>query len=1075
MSSDFSPGARHVVREVSAGYGELALVEMPAIDLLTSLGWGFKNLYGETFGELGSEGRESESQVILARRLRTALVALNPGLPADAYAQAIEQLMQDRSKQIAVNANRDFYRLLKDGVKVKVSDDASERGGHRIETLRVIDWVTPANNEFFLASQMWVAGDMYRRRCDLLAFVNGLPLVFIELKKPAVPLKSAFDDNLRDYRGQSVPQLFHPNAFILLSNGSDTRVGTLTSSWEHFFDWKRVADEDEVGKVSLERALRGLLEPARLLDYIENFTVFEEGKGGLVKKTAKNHQVLGVNKSIARLVELREAERQGGDASRKRLGVFWHTQGSGKSLSMVFFTQKVLRKVLGSCTFVIVTDREELDDQISKTFKATSATAREDVRATSGEHLKELLRGNERYIFTLIQKFRNEPGQPYPELSARSDVIVITDEAHRSQYDIFALNMRNALPNAGFIGFTGTPLIKGEEERTREVFGDYVSVYDFARSIEDGATVPLYYENRIPEVQLTNQDLNRDLEALLEAAELDEAQEKKLEREFGREYHIITREDRLESIAKDLVAHFTGRGYRGKAMMVCIDKATAVRMYDKVQKHWKAEISRLQAALAVEGKGAVTNSDAREALLARIHLMQTTDMAVVVSQGQNEVEDLKAKGLDIVPHRQRMLKDGLDEKFKDEKDNLRLVFVCAMWITGFDVPTCSTIYLDKPMRAHTLMQTIARANRVAPGKESGLIVDYVGIFRALQSALATYARPAAAGGQEGGPILDKAELVEALNAALNEVSGFALVRGVQLEAIARAQGFARIGLIDDAVEAFLGSEADKKHFQQLASRVSRLFKAILPDAAANELAPLSVLVAYLAAKIHAETDPPDISAVLSDVEALLNDSIATEGYRIGPASNPEALVNLSEIDFAALQAKFAQGHKRTEAEKLKRLIAGKLAQMVAVNASRMDLVEKFEWLIDEYNAGSKNTEAFFEELKTFAQALSEEDQRAIAEGLSEEELALFDILTKPEPVLTKAEEAEVKKVCRELLATLKREKLVLDWREKQQAKAGVMQTLKTEIRRLPSPFTREIRTEKFARAFAHVYDRYSGV
>ena len=1066
MSDGSGKSAVLVAREASAGYGELALVEMPAIDLLASLGWSFKNLYAETFGELGSEGRESETQVILTRRLRAALVALNPGLPADAYAQAVEQLAQDRSKQIAVNANRDFYRMLKDGVKVKVPD---ERGGHSTETLRVIDWATPAHNEFFLASQMWVAGDMYRRRCDLLAFVNGLPLVFIELKKPAVPLRSAFDDNLRDYRGQSVPQLFHPNAFILLSNGSDTKVGTLTSAWEHFFDWKRVADEDEAGKVSLERALRGLLEPARLLDYIENFTVFEEGKGGLVKKTAKNHQVLGVNKSIARLVELRETEK----LERKRLGVFWHTQGSGKSLSMVFFTQKVLRKVLGSCTFVIVTDREELDDQISKTFKATGATAREDVRATSGEHLKELLRGNERYIFTLIQKFRNEPGQPYPELSSRSDVIVITDEAHRSQYDIFALNMRNALPNAGFIGFTGTPLIKGEEERTREVFGDYVSVYDFARSIEDGATVPLYYENRIPEVQLTNQELNRDLEALLEAAELDEAQEKKLEREFGREYHIITREDRLEAIAKDLVAHFTGRGYRGKAMMVCIDKATAVRMFDKVQAHWKAEIARLKAALE-QAQG-----DAREALIARIHLMQTTDMAVVVSQGQNEVEDLKAKGLDIVPHRQRMLKESLDEKFKEEKDDLRLVFVCAMWITGFDVPTCSTIYLDKPMRAHTLMQTIARANRVAPGKESGLIVDYVGIFRALQSALATYARPAAgrpggARGEGDGPILDKAELVAALNAALNEVVGFAQVRGVALEAIARAQGFVRIGLIDDAVEAFLGSEADKKHFLQLASRVSRLFKAILPDAAANELAPLSVLVSYLAAKIHAETDPPDISAVMSDVEALLNDSIATEGYRIGPASNPEALVNLSEIDFTALQAKFAQGHKRTEAEKLKRLIAGKLAAMVAVNASRMDLAEKFQALIDEYNAGSQNIEAFFEELKTFAQALSEEDQRGIAEGLTEEELALFDILTKPEPVLTKAEEAEVKKVCRELLSTLKREKLVLDWREKQQAKAGVMQALKVEMRRLPPAYTRDIRAEKMARAYAHVYDHYNG-
>lgn len=1043
---------------MSTSYGELMLVEQPAIELLETLGWTHANLYTETFGEHGTEGRESEHQVILTRRLRVALEKLNPGLPADAYAQAIEQIARDRSKQLAVNANHEVYNLIKEGVKVTVPD---EHGGQTTETLRVIDWTAPGNNDYFLASQMWVTGDMYRRRCDLLGFVNGLPLVFIELKKPSVPLKGAFDGNLKDYRGQSIPQLFHPNAFILLSNGSDTKVGTLTSAWEHFFDWKRVDDEAEAGKVSLERALRGLLEPAKLLDYVENFTVFEAGRGGLIKKTAKNHQFLGVNRAIARLAAL----RQSNEKERKRLGVFWHTQGSGKSLSMVFFTQKVLRKLKGNWSFVIVTDREELDDQISKTFKATGATTREDVRATSGEHLKELLRGNERYIFTLIQKFRSEPGKAYPQLSDRSDVIVITDEAHRSQYNIFALNMRNALPNAGFLGFTGTPLIKGDDERTREVFGEYVSVYDFARSIEDGATVPLYYENRIPEVQLTNQDLNRDLEALLEAAELDEDQEKKLEREFGREYHIITREDRLESIAKDVVTHFTGRGYRGKAMMVCIDKATAVRMYDKVQAHWKAEVARLKAELA-QAKG-----EAREALIARINLMEATDMAVVVSQGQNEVEELSRKGLDITPHRQRMLKDNLDEKFKDENNPLRLVFVCAMWITGFDVPTCSTIYLDKPMRAHTLMQTIARANRVAPGKESGLIVDYVGIFKALQNALAIYAKP---GERSGEPILDKSALVAALRETLEDARTFATGHGFSLEAIAKAQGFERISRIGEAIEAILVSENDKKQYLQIASRVSRLFKAILPDPMANELAPLSVLVAYIAATIRAQTDPPDISAVMGDVEELLNDSIATEGYHIGPASRPEALINLSEIDFEALQAKFAQSHKRTEAEKLRRLIEGKLAQMLKVNSSRVDLAEKFQKLIDEYNAGSQNIEALFAELVKFARELTEEEKRGVAEGLTEEELALFDILTKPEPKLSKAEEAEAKKVCRELLATLKREKLILDWREKQQARAGVMQTIKLSLRKLPPSFTRDVREEKQARAYAHVYDHYFG-
>lgn len=1046
------------VRDVVASYSEGRQVELPAIQLLEMLGWTHANLFLETLGESGTEGRESEHQVILTRRLRTALERLNPGLPADAYTQVIEQITRDRSTQLPVNANRDVYALIKDGVKIAVPD---EHGGQTIETLRVIDWATPESNDFFLASQMWVAGDMYRRRCDLLAFVNGLPLVFIEFKKPTVPLRSAFDDNLRDYRGQSIPQLFHPNAFILLSNGSDTKVGTLTSEWAHFFDWKRVDDETEAGQVSLERALRGLLEPARLLDYVENFTVFEEGKRGAEKKVARNHQFLGVNRAIVRLIELREAKEH----ERKRLGVFWHTQGSGKSLSMVFFAQKVLRKLAGNWTFVIVTDREELDDQISKTFKATGATTKEEVRAKSGEHLKELLRGEERYIFTLIQKFRSDPGKSYPKLSDRSDVIVITDEAHRSQYDIFALNMRNALPNAGFLGFTGTPLIKGEEERTREVFGEYVSVYDFARSIEDHATVPLYYENRIPEVQLTNKDLNRDLETLLEAAELDESQERKLEREFAREYHIITREDRLDAIARDVVAHFTARGYRGKAMMICIDKATAVRMYDKVTAHRSAELARLTARLLK------ANDETRESLAARIAFMQSTDMAVVVSQGQNEIEDLKKKGLDIAPHRKRLLKEDLDEKFKDPNDPLRLVFVCAMWITGFDVPTCSTIYLDKPMRAHTLMQTIARANRVAPGKESGLIVDYVGIFRALQNALAIYARP---GERVGEPIRDKSTLVAALREALETGRTFAANHGFSLEAIAAAQGFERIGYIDDAVEAILVGEADKKAYLAIATRVARLFKAILPDPQANELAPLAVLIAYLAAKIRAQSGPPDISEVMDEIEDLLNDSIATQGYHIGPAATPEALINLSELDFESLQAKFAQSHKRTEAEKLRRLIEGKLAQMLKANSSRADLAERFQRLIDEYNAGSQNIETLFAELVKFARELTTEEKRGIAEGLTEEELALFDILTKPEPTLTKAEEAQVKKICRELLDTLKREKLILDWREKQQARAAVMQMLRQTIRQLPEPYTKEIRAEKVARSYAHVYDHYFG-
>jgi len=1047
-------------KEVTAAYGELALVELPAINCFASLGWETANLYNETFGPDGTEGRKSAAEVIFVPRLRKALERINPGFPASAYDQAIEQLTEDRSKQIPVNANQAFYKLLRDRVKVEVTDD---EGNPQTVELSVIDWNSPENNDFFLAQQMWVSGEMYKRRCDLLGFVNGIPLVFIELKGPHVPLKSAYDDNLKDYKGQSIPQLFHPNAFILLSNGSQTRVGTLTSPWEHFFEWRRIDDETEAGSTSLETAIRGLCDKRRLLDIVENFTLFELARGGLIKKVAKNHQYLGVNKAIAQMIKLRES---GDVEAAKKLGVFWHTQGSGKSLSMVFFTQKTLRILPGKWTFVIVTDRSELDDQIYKTFTATGAITGAEVQANSGEHLKQLLSQDHRYVFSLIQKFHTDKGEAYRQISDRSDIIVITDEAHRSQYDIFALNMRNALPNAAFLGFTGTPLIAGEEERTREVFGDYVSVYDFARSIEDGATVPLYYENRTPELQITNENLNKDIEKLLEEAELDEAQEKKLERDFAREYHLITRDDRLETIAADLMKHFLGRGYRGKAMMVCIDKATAVRMYDKVQAHWKKQLADLHEQLKT------TTGDAKEVLAEKIMVMQTTDMAVVVSQSQNEIEDLKEKGLDIVPHRQRMINEDLDEKFKDPDGPLRLVFVCAMWITGFDVPTCSTLYLDKPMRNHTLMQTIARANRVAPGKSAGLIVDYVGIFRNLQDALRIYAKP----NQPGQlPIKDKAALVEQLEGLLKQAESFCTSLDIDLKGVVNTPPEKRLEALQKAMDVILEAGEDKvKAYLLLAGQVARTFKAILPDAEANAYAPMSVLVAYLGAMIKALRPAPDISGVMSDLDALLDDSIATEGYRIGGRPAAESLIDLSQIDFAALQKKFEEGKKATETEKLKGQIEKKLEKMVRENKGRIDFMEKFKKLIDSYNASSHNLEAFFKELMDFAQNLTEEEQRAHRESLTEEELAIFDLLTQPEPELSDKEKDEVKRVAKELLAKLKAEKLVLDWRLKTRTKAEVEQTIRDIFRGLPKAYSPDLKKDKRVKTYAHIYENYFG-
>lgn len=1049
-----SPAAPH-----SHDYSEDTLVEQPAIALFESLGWETGNLYAEWTGSSSSEGRQTQQDVVLEGRLRTALSKLNPDLPSEAIDLVVEELARDRSKLLPVNANQEVYRLLKDGVPVPVTD---EHGHNTLKVAKVIDWGKVEENDFFLASQFWVKGDYHTRRTDLLGFVNGIPLLFVELKATHKTLKAAYDDNLTDYR-TVIPQLFTYNGALMLSNGSQTVVGSTFSPWEHLFEWKRINDEGEKGVVSLETAIRGIGEPSRLLDIVENFTVFEDVAGGVIKKIAKNHQYLGVNKAIAEVWRTKDRPKD----QAGRLGVFWHTQGSGKSLSMVFFAQKILRKIPGNWTFVIVTDRNELDEQIYKTFVATGAVGEVEAHATSGAHLKQLLSEDHRYVFTLIQKFGTKKGEVYPQLSDRQDIIVITDEAHRSQYDTLAMNMRTALPNAAFMGFTGTPLMAGEE-KTKEVFGDYISVYDFGQSIADGATVPLYYENRIPEMQLINDNLNEDMAALLEEAELDEEQERKVEQVFAREYHLITREDRLEAIAKDLVNHFVGRGYQGKAMLVCIDKATAVRMYNKVQDYWKTYLADLKAQLAKAPK------EQQEELQHKIQVMTSTDMAVVVSQGQNEVKELADKGLDIIPHRKRMNEENLGEKFKDSKDPLRLVFVCAMWITGFDVPSCSTIYLDKPMKNHTLMQTIARANRKYPGKEAGLIVDYVGVFRKLQEALAIYGGASSGEGGEGEPIKNKAELVEYLKHLLARGITFLSEHGVNAQAIKDAQGFEKVAKLDDAVEQLIANEETKNSFMSQARIVSRVYRAILPDPDANELAPDAVLISVIAQKIKALAPPVDIAEVMQQVEELLDRSIAPVPYII-KEDDDQPLHDLSQIDFEKLKEKFNQGRKRTEAEKLRALLSMKLETMLTENPTRKDFMEKFQKLIDAYNSGSLNIEVFFKELVDLTADLQVEDQRAIRENLSEEELALFDILTKPVPELAEKEKAQVKKVCKELLETLKAEKLVLDWRKKDRARSDVRRTLEIVFDRgLPESYDEGIYNEKCELAFHHIFTSYYG-
>lgn len=1040
---------------------EYFYVEKPSMELLAELGWTPVDAFTESPGSQGTLGRDSQHDVVLTHRLRFAMRKLNPeDVPDASIDEAITTLTKDRSVMDRVRGNREVYDLLRDGYRAEWTD---VNGDKRIETLRYLD-LDPGNatnNDLLAVQQMWVKGNLHSRRLDLALFVNGVPLVLMEFKQPNEPVKSAYDDNLTDYR-DTIPQLFIPNCFVVLSNGSEAKVGSTFSPWEFFGDWKVVEANGTRGAIALETALRGTCNPSILLDLFENFVAFLERPGGLIKNVARSHQYLGVNAAIDNLHRAR-AEHD------KRLGVFWHTQGSGKSLSMLWFTQKVLRQVAGRWTFVMVTDRTELDTQLHGEFADAGAIPPEaKVHAGSITHLRELLVADHRYVFTLIQKFQPAKGERVmPVLSDRSDIIVITDEAHRSQYDTLALNMRTALPNASMMGFTGTPLIAGEEQATREQFGDYVSIYNFRDAIADGATVPLYYENRIPELQLTNTDFADELDSLLEEAELDEDAEGALAREFGTQYALLTRPERLKAIARDLVAQFVGRGFSGKAMYVGLDKAAAVRMYNLVQLAWAEHLADLRRQ-----HDALPELE-RPWLTSRIELMETTDMAVVVSQSQNELKMLDDLGLDIRPHRERMNREDLAEKFKDANDPLRLVFVCAMWMTGFDAPSVSTVYLDRPMKNHTLMQTIARANRVFPDKDNGLIVDYVGVFRNLEKALAIYG---AADARES-PIEIIDALAGELDSAIADLVAFCSGAGVDLLAVRDAEGFDHVAKRDTAVEALLVDEETRTDFTVKARQIRKLFKALLPNPKAAAQQRTVAAIRVLHERIIEVTRPPaaDISEVADAVDALLDRSVGAEEYVIRAAAegtNPDPLIDLSLIDFDGLSAKFA-GRKRAETDRLAQLLRQQAIGAAQRNPTRYELVERIEKLIADYNAGSVNIDEYLRRLIELTKTLTEEDNRAFRAGMTEEELAIFDLLTQPDPVLTEGEQQVVKASAKKLLEHL-HEKLVQDWRRKVSATNDVNSTIRRVLDDgLPEvPYTPDIFMKKVQLIFDHVLTAY---
>jgi len=1038
-------------------YSEDGLVEQPAIKLLQEeFGYDFMNCFDETFNDKdtqGTLGRNNKSEVVLVSKLKPALIKFNPDLPPEAIHLAIEELIKDRSRLSPIKANQETYKLIKNGVKVKVQIN----GKLEDKTVKVIDYETPENNDFFLASQFWITGEMHTRRPDLIIFVNGLPLVLIELKATGVNVKRAFDDNLTDYK-DTIPQLFNYNSFIIISNGMDSKIGSMTSGYEHFATWKKIISEKEKGNTYLNTILKGTCNKTNLLDLLENFTLFTSFNNKPIKAVAKNHQFLGVNNSVE---SFRNRKKNDG-----KLGVFWHTQGSGKSFSMIFFAQKILRKFEGNYTFVVVTDRTELDSQIYQNFADAGVVTEEQVQADSGKHLKQLLSEDHRMVFTIIHKFRTGKGEVYPEITGRDDVIVMTDEAHRSQYDTFALNMRNALPNACFIGFTGTPLMNKGEEKTKETFGNYVSIYNFNDSIQDKATVPLYHDNRVPELKLVNPKLTKDIYEVIEDADLDEKEQEKIEKRLGSNYDIITRDDRLNVIAEDIVKNFIGRGYQGKAMVVCIDKFTTVRMYDKVQFYLKKEIENLTKELRT------TTYDETTSIKEKIAELKKLDMAVVISNEQNEVKKFKEKKLDITKHRKRMVEEELAEKFKDPDDPFKLVFVCSMWMTGFDAPSVSTIYLDKPMKNHTLMQAIARANRVFKEKQAGFIVDYINVFRNLENALAIYATPTG-GGSVDLPVEAKEKLVDSLKEFIVELNKFIKKQKIDPEIIINAEGTDKYPLLKEALSALVSSDKIKKDFLTKAGNAVKIYKAVLPHKSASEFNKYIFLYNELIKEIRALDPEVNIDEVLSKIQDVLDTSIASKEYVIRESENKK-IIDISKIDFEALKTKFEKNRDNAQLERLKNILSFKLKEMMVLNNTRVDYLTKFQRLVDEYNSGSSNNEKFFEKLVKFSKDLSTEERRHISENLSEEELTLFDKLKKPK--LTEKELKKVKIVAKDLLSTLKeKKKLCIDWRKKEQTRAAVRVTIEKKLADgLPESYSRRDCMEKYGIIFQHIFDNYFG-
>lgn len=1047
------------------------MIEKAMIEALTSseLGYSHINCYTKDREDLNDgTNRSNKKQVVLLDVLLQQLQVINPQIPFDTLESIATSLVIHQSSAELMAINYENYNKIRNEVKVEYD----KNGKKETDYVKLIDFTTIKNNEFKVCSQMWIKGETFFRRPDLIIFVNGLPLVFIELKNSDIKVKNAYDKNLTDYL-RDIPQLFYFNQICVLSNGIETRLGSFKADYEHFFEWLKLEDEKEKPDkkqirddgVSLLYFAKGLLKKENLFDYIENFILFDRKQKKLI---AKNHQYIGVNNAIKAFADRKN--RNG------KLGVFWHTQGSGKSYSMVMFARKINRKFNGNFTFLIITDRDDLDTQIYKNFLRTGVISKEEeVRPKNSTQLRKYLQTNKFYIFSLIHKFRYDKGKKYPLLSERDDIIVMVDEAHRTQYKDLAENMRAGLKNAQFIAFTGTPLL-GNKRLTNAWFGDYISEYNFAQSIEDGATVPLFYSKRVPTVNLININLDDDFTDIIENEDLTEEEQKRLEKQYSHEMEVLKRDDRLEAVARDIVYHFPRRGYLGKGMVISVDKFTAVKMYDKVQYHWNEEIKKLNKEIGKE-----SDELKRASLKKTVDYMRSVEMAVVISAEDGEEEKFAKQGLNIKIHRDKINEvddNGFDieDHFKDPHHNLSLVFVCSMWLTGFDVECVSTIYLDKPMKGHTLMQAIARANRVFPGKKNGIIVDYLNIFKYMKKALGQYA---ISEDYDEMPVKDIDNLIKLIDTTLSETVKFCSSIGINLKAIAKSNNtFKNLGCFNVYANIILGNDDNKNQFKVFSNLAESLYEASKPEIFSTSWEnSLLKIVLYLRGIIDGTVRDDRIVKAGLKINELLDQSVEAKPLK---ESNAEygivksKVIDLSKLDIDKIREQFKKApYKNIEISDLRVFIEEKLEAMIKINVTRSTFSEMFKNIIDRYNAGGSENEDFYEELLKFVEKMQEEEERHIRENLTEEELELFDLLKKDK--LTKKEEQQVKLSAKKLYETLTEEKnklLIVDWYKDEQPKLKVQSLVQDVLdKTLPSTYNRVIFKQKLDIVFNHIVDR----